>query len=863
MPNWKKVAVSGSSPAFNSITGNSFVKIGGTSTQFLKADGSIDSSTYLTSVATSTLQQVTTAGNTTTTSITSAGIISGSAIKSACFCLFNPGTSSPSILFDNNGSANGIAKITAGSSGGGSGGSLNFCTTISPATSPAAHMNLRNGNLGIGIGTGNPAGKLDVRGNITSSGYVKASCFIGDGRSITNVTGSLNIVGHSGTSQTGTAINVTNTQKITFVGNAVTSISPSNPGTVSININTGSAVTTLYESGTGTDSIKPIAQNNTTSGGCSVIAGGKNNTTSGTYSMIAGGTGNTITGATNGNLGFIGGGIQNHTEFSGTVSGTYNSGSGPCSVIAGGKCNETTILGSTSVIGGGCLNYINKTYTSILGGLRNSGSGDCSVIGGGQDNVITKKWSGILGGTSNCLKNKESFIIGSNLTSSADCTTFVNCLDISGSLGLKIDGVVSPASPFKYGSGTCSVQPINGGSATGNCSAIGGGVSNSATQCSATVAGGKSNLASACYSSIGGGKSNEIQVGGKCSNIGGGELNKIMAGGVNAGYLNKGGSQSTIGGGRSNCIQVTFGSTIGGGSYNNISGSESGAYNQYNFIGAGFGNNLNGQRSTIVAGMGNRINRGTGTFVGAGYGNINNGSYSFIGSGRYNRIVNPACAIGSVSLFPPPYSFIGAGKYNSICACLGNGGIIGGGTYNKICNTNNATSVKCSGILGGTTNVVCHEKSFIVGSNITSTAICTTFMNNGVVACHLQVGGTTVMNTTTGRIDASNDVVAFATSDKRLKENIKPISNALCKLSEVSGNTFNWKKLSKDQIQNIHGNKGKDVGVIAQEIESILPEAVTTRDSGYKAVNYEKIIPLLIEAIKDQQKQIDELKSRI
>ena len=52
MPNWKKVVVSGSSPDLNNINANSFVKIGGTSAQFLKADGSVDSNTYLTSVGT-------------------------------------------------------------------------------------------------------------------------------------------------------------------------------------------------------------------------------------------------------------------------------------------------------------------------------------------------------------------------------------------------------------------------------------------------------------------------------------------------------------------------------------------------------------------------------------------------------------------------------------------------------------------------------------------------------------------------------------------------------------------------------------------------------------------------------------------
>jgi len=111
------------------------------------------------------------------------------------------------------------------------------------------------------------------------------------------------------------------------------------------------------------------------------------------------------------------------------------------------------------------------------------------------------------------------------------------------------------------------------------------------------------------------------------------------------------------------------------------------------------------------------------------------------------------------------------------------------------------------------------------------------------------------MNTTTGRIDASNDVVAFATSDKRLKDNITPIEDALTKVSQVQGIEFDW--IPKE---GVHGNEGRDVGVIAQEIEKVLPEVVTTRDNGYKAVKYEKIIPLLVEAIKELQAEVQELK---
>ena len=113
-------------------------------------------------------------------------------------------------------------------------------------------------------------------------------------------------------------------------------------------------------------------------------------------------------------------------------------------------------------------------------------------------------------------------------------------------------------------------------------------------------------------------------------------------------------------------------------------------------------------------------------------------------------------------------------------------------------------------------------------------------------------------NATNGRIDASNDVVAFSTSDKRWKTNINPIESPLEKLQKLSGVEFDW-----IEDWELHGNSGNDVGVIAQEVELVLPQAVQTRDSGMKAVRYEKLIPLLIETIKEQQKQIDELKNKI
>jgi hypothetical protein len=112
---------------------------------------------------------------------------------------------------------------------------------------------------------------------------------------------------------------------------------------------------------------------------------------------------------------------------------------------------------------------------------------------------------------------------------------------------------------------------------------------------------------------------------------------------------------------------------------------------------------------------------------------------------------------------------------------------------------------------------------------------------------------------TDGRIDASNDIVAFQTSDKRLKENITPITNALEKVKSLTGVEFDW----KEETKHVHGYEGHDTGIIAQQVLEVMPTAVRTNDTGYLSVRYEKLIGLLIEGMKEQQAQIDELRSKL
>ena len=107
-----------------------------------------------------------------------------------------------------------------------------------------------------------------------------------------------------------------------------------------------------------------------------------------------------------------------------------------------------------------------------------------------------------------------------------------------------------------------------------------------------------------------------------------------------------------------------------------------------------------------------------------------------------------------------------------------------------------------------------------------------------------------------GAIHAGGDVEAFNTSDSRLKKNITPIVSALDKVDSITGVEFDWN--AKEAGLNYKHLEGHDVGVIAQSLQEILPEAVKTREDGYLAVDYSRVVPLLIQAIKELKAKIEE-----
>ena len=122
----------------------------------------------------------------------------------------------------------------------------------------------------------------------------------------------------------------------------------------------------------------------------------------------------------------------------------------------------------------------------------------------------------------------------------------------------------------------------------------------------------------------------------------------------------------------------------------------------------------------------------------------------------------------------------------------------------------------------------------------------------------------TAASGTAGEIRATNNITGYYSSDSRLKENIVNIDGALDKVAMLNGVTFDW---CEEYIKERGGEDGyfikkHDTGLIAQDVQQILPEIVRKKKDGYLGIQYDKIVGLLVEAIKELRTEIKELKSK-
>jgi hypothetical protein len=165
---------------------------------------------------------------------------------------------------------------------------------------------------------------------------------------------------------------------------------------------------------------------------------------------------------------------------------------------------------------------------------------------------------------------------------------------------------------------------------------------------------------------------------------------------------------------------------------------------------------------------------------------------------------------------------------------------------------------KGRGIVSGSSQIVPLLPTGVVSGSVQVTLSSTTGGSTTSDVRFGSLGIGTAASGISGEIRATGDIVAFYSSDERLKENIQPIQNALTKIESISGNTYDW----KEGFETIHSHIGHDLGVIAQEVQLVIPEVVTERETGYLAVDYVKLVPVLIQAIKELSAKVKELENK-
>ena len=381
-----------------------------------------------------------------------------------------------------------------------------------------------------------------------------------------------------------------------------------------------------------------------------------------------------------------------------------------------------------------------------------------------------------------------------------------NAVDINANHFLNRDNTITGTQASAVGG--------SGNTASGDFSTVGGGSDNTAgLEIGSTVGGGQFNIASGQQSTIGGGRLNMAEA--IHSTVAGGNLNRAE------------GETSTVGGGQLNTASK-IGSTVGGGIQNTAEGIRS-------TVAGGNLNRAEGETSTVGGGQLNTASK-IGSTVGGGIQNTAEGIRSTVAGGTSNR------AGGD-------FSTVGGGDRNVV---TGDFSTVPGGA-------GNFAQGFLSFAAGGGAKAL-HDGTFVWADSFGIQALVSTVPNQFLVRA---VGGTTIASGIDQFGDPSSGVILVSgkdgwasISDNRFKDNISEYS-VLDKLDDYRAIEFDWKS------SGIH-----DVGVIGQELESIFPELVnkgstegdvtSITDPGVWSVQYSKLGALALQAIKEQQTQIDE-----
>ncbi|MCI0330449.1 MAG: tail fiber domain-containing protein [candidate division Zixibacteria bacterium] len=481
--------------------------------------------------------------------------------------------------------------------------------------------------------------------------------------------------------------------------------------------------------------------------------------------------------------------------------------------------------------------HTNTGTNAFVAGENNKARGNYSVVSGG-------------GGAN---------VADSNSANGALSTVSGGSYNAAGGVGATVDGGVNNR-------------------ASGDYSTVGGGGGNSANADNATVSGGYNNNSSGGQAFIGGGASNTAS--GGAAVVGGGQLNTangLNTATVGGGYDNSAsGSYSTVGGGQVNVASVSW-ATVGGGNANTSSGS-------YATVGGGFSDTASGFISTVPGGLANKASGGysfaagrrakalhDGSFVWGDRGDFTFGT-DFASTNINQFLIRASNGVGINTNSPNKALTVagsmeigtGAGDYQHLRLGGGNSSGFLFGSYPSLGDgihmsynyySNGPNFVINPG--GGTSRISVGYGEIRmtvgdIGSPPTQLGIFIGYPGNVGIgtlapAAKLHVNGTA----------GNNTGVWSNLSDRRLKRDIEPIQNALETVEQLNPVSFRWKDAEKD------AQFGRVRGLIAQDVEKVIPEWIKTDPDGYKRLEPIGIDALLIEALKEQQKQIEVLKEEI
>jgi hypothetical protein len=443
-------------------------------------------------------------------------------------------------------------------------------------------------------------------------------------------------------------------------------------------------------------------------------------------------------------------------------------------------------------------------FSTVSGGRNNNipETGDFATIGGGENNTAENTHDTIGGGGGNTAR-------GSSIDFEFGFATIGGGQD-NRATGphTTVGGGQENLARGSDGNGPATVGGGRGNEARGAASTIGGGCCNIASGLVATIAGGQANFASGVDSAIGGGDLNTAD-----------------------------GHNSTIAGGEGNIASGVFGSAIGGGFQNRASGNSSTVPGGHRNIARGDTSFAAGKRATA---------NHNGTFVWADGQGVPFGGPEFASTGENQFLIRASGGVGIGTNRPNQLLAVGD---SFVSPLPGNRVTIG--------NTGTPGPEGRSGLnLGEGLN----QRAFILWHNDEN------YLQLGVRNGNVQENDALVVKdrrvgvgtaNPTQRLHVNGNVRAnrfLTSSSERWKTNIQPIEGALEKVENLRGVSYDWKADGKH-----------DIGLIAEEVGKVIPEVVVYEENGKDAtaVDYAKLVPVLIEGMKEQQQMLEDKDAQI